>query len=265
MGLDASSIAAIRVLADGLVAGEFQVIRLEGYGPLEQVGELLQADPLGLFAAALALRARLVAHVGLAGVAFGFANRQVRFAVAVLTLREDLDFDHGESSLKQKSPPRDEAGGISPCGVLAGYRCTTSVSCSLMPERYHQGTGIRVRHQGSAIQLLSTPYVHFWGGLPLHLGCFNFFWIGIWAAICLLNREENVCILVLATFFWQYRSLGGSAQLGLTWCHKLSGVWTLSLSATSILNSLAGSKAISESDQKRNETAFIVGIEYAHT
>ena len=92
-----------------------------------------------------------------------------------------------------------------------------------------------------------------------------FFGLEYGAAICLLNQEENVCILVLATFFWQYRSLGGSAKLGLTWCHKLSGVWTLSLSATSILNSLAGSKAISESDQKRNETAFIVGIEYAHT
>ena len=29
------------------------------------------------------------------------------------------------------------------------------------------------RQQGSAIQLLSTPYVHFWGCLPLHLGRFN--------------------------------------------------------------------------------------------
>ena len=62
------------------------------------------------------------------------------------------------------------------------------------------------QHIGAAIQLLSTPYVHFWGGLPLHIGRFKIFWIENWGVISLLNLEEKVYILVLGDIFEQFRS-----------------------------------------------------------
>ena len=62
-GLGTGDLATVCVMPDGLVAGEVQAIRLERYGS-QQVGELIQADPLVLLASTLALRARLVAYVG---------------------------------------------------------------------------------------------------------------------------------------------------------------------------------------------------------
>ena len=79
---------------------------------LQQLDELRQADPLGLFPAAFTQWVWGITGVRLTFVVFTFACWQVCLTVALLALGEDVDFDHWNSFLvKQKSPPPKKRAG----------------------------------------------------------------------------------------------------------------------------------------------------------
>ena len=93
----------------------------------------------------LALRARQIAFVALTGIPFGFTNGQMRFTGTVLALSKNVNFDHMDSPchlLVVKKARLDCRVNV-PCRLLTRLRCTTSASCSLMPDRCPRDTDIK--------------------------------------------------------------------------------------------------------------------------
>jgi hypothetical protein len=70
----------------------------------KQGGEVFQANPFSLIAAALTVRAESIAGVFATLVVFAFAGWQIGLTLAVFASGEDVDLDHKSSFLSRLTP-----------------------------------------------------------------------------------------------------------------------------------------------------------------